>query len=86
MLGIGEAGLDIAQRREGADHEQRADQKNEGHGDLRHDQDIARTLAGAAGAGGAIGAGERGCGLGVRVLECRDGAEKQSGENGKKRG
>ena len=39
-----EARLDIAQRREGADHQQRADQQHQRHGHLRHHQHVARAL------------------------------------------
>ena len=52
--GVGEARLNVAQCREGADHEQGADQQHQRHGHLRHHQHIARALACAARAGCAV--------------------------------
>ena len=82
MRGISEAGVDIAQCGEGADHEQRADQEHKGHGDLRNDENAARTLTSAARAGSAVGAGKSSGSARARVFECRNRAEEQSRDDG----
>ena len=79
--GIGEAGIDIAHGQEGADHEHRADEQNQRHGDLGDDQQIAGALAFAADAGCPRGA-EQGLALPRRsIAQYRDGAEEQAGKH-----
>ena len=65
--GIGETGIDIAHRQEGADHQHRADQQHQRHGHLGHHQQVAATLPFAANA-------RRARRLQATARRCREGA------------
>ena len=78
---IGEAWIDVAHRQEGADHQHRADQQHQRHGNLGHHQQVTAALSVAAGARRARSSKQghalpRGC-----IAQRRYRTEKQTGKH-----
>src|SRR5882724_11771863 len=63
-----------------SNHESRAEEKDERHGDLHDDQDAARAMLLAALAQGAASFADAGAQTHACILEDGDGAEKHAGE------
>ena len=85
-LGLVEAGIDVSERAEGADHEARADEENESEGDLNDDKDAADAVLFAASAVGAAAFADASAEADSGVLENGDRAEEHARENGDSEG
>ena len=81
VLRIGEARIDVAQRLERADHQSRADQQHQRQRHLHDDQRAARAVTLAARAGVAAAAAQRRGDVRSGVLEDRNRAEQQAGDD-----
>ncbi len=82
LRGLSEAGIDVRERAEGADHQARADQQNQSKSDLHDDENAARAVLFAASAVGAAAFANAGAEAHACVFENGDAAEEHAGENG----
>ena len=78
LLRLGESGRYVAQRRERADHQARADQQHQRERHLGDDERVARAMTLPAGAGGASAAAKRRFDPWTRIFEHRNRAKQQA--------
>src|SRR5580698_1077292 len=81
LSGLREAGVNVSKGAERADHEARADEKNQGESDLHNHKSAARAVLFATAAVGAAAFANAGAEADAGVLENRNAAEEDAGEN-----